>query len=56
MKLAVEEINAATDNCHSLLYVIEKIKEYKDELEKDDIISLLYYYYLFNKDIFDDIL
>ena len=52
----VEEVNSATTNCHNLLYIINKIEEYKDYLSKEDIINILNYYYLFNKDIFDNIL
>ena len=35
---------------------ISEIEEYKEDLDKQDIINILYYYYLFNKDIFDNIL
>ena len=56
IKESINEISASIDNCHNLLYVLNKIEEYKDELDKQDIINILYYYYLFNKDIFDNIL
>ena len=56
MKEAVNELTAATDNCHNLLYTIKKIEEYKNELDKQDIINILYYYYLFNSELFDNIL
>lgn len=57
MNEAINELTAATDNCHNLLYIIKKIEEYQDDLSKQDIINLLYYYYyIFNKDIFNDIL
>lgn len=56
IKESINEISASIDNCHNLLYIINKIEEYKDELDKQDIINILYYYYLFNKDIFDNIL
>ena len=56
IKESINEISASIDNCHNLLYIINKIEEYKDDLEKQDIINILYYYYLFNKDIFDNIL
>ena len=56
MKEAVNELTAATDNCHNLLYIIKKIEEYKNELDKQDIINILYYYYLFNYELFDNIL
>lgn len=52
----IEDINAATDNCHNLKYIINLIELYQDDLSKQDIINILNYYYLFNKDIFDDIL
>lgn len=55
-KESITEISASIDNCHNLLYIINKIEEYKEDLDKQDIINLLYYYYLFNKDIFDNIL
>ena len=51
-----EDVEAAIDNCHNLLYTINKIEEYKDYLSKDDIISILRYYYIFNKEIFNNIL
>lgn len=56
IKESINEISASIDNCHNLLYIINKIEEYKDDLDKQDIINILYYYYLFNKDIFDNIL
>jgi hypothetical protein len=56
IKESINEISASIDNCHNLLYVLNKIEEYKDDLDKQDIINILYYYYLFNKDIFDNIL
>ena len=56
IKESINEISASIDNCHNLLYIVNKIEEYKDELDKQDIINILYYYYLFNKDIFDNIL
>lgn len=56
MNEAVEEVNSATTNCHNLLYVINRIEEFKEELTKEDIINILRYYYLFNKNIFDGIL
>lgn len=52
----IENINSATDNCHNLKYIIDLIEQYQDELSKEDIISILNYYYLFNKDMFDGIL
>lgn len=52
----IEEINAATENCHNLLYIINKIEEYKNYLSKEDIINILKYYYLFNKEVFNNIL
>ena len=55
-KESITEISASIDNCHNLLYIINKIEEYKEDLYKQDIINILYYYYLFNKDIFDNIL
>lgn len=56
MKEAVNELTAATDNCHNFLYIIKKIEEYQNELDKQDIINILYYYYLFNVEIFNNIL
>ena len=56
MNEAINELTAATDNCHNLLYIIKKIEGYQDDLSKQDIINLLYYYYIFNKDIFNGIL
>lgn len=56
MNEAINEITSATDNCHNLLYIIKKIEEYQDDLSKQDIINLLYYYYIFNVEIFNDIL
>ena len=50
-----EEVKAGVDLCHNLEYTINKIEEYKDYLSKEDIISILRYYYLFNKDIFNNI-
>ena len=44
-----EEVKAGVDLCHNLEYTINKIEEYKDYLSKEDIISILRYYYLFNK-------
>lgn len=51
-----EEVEAGIDNCHNLIYVINKIEEFKNDLSKEDIINILRYYYLFNKNIFDGIL
>lgn len=53
MNEAINEITASTEICHNLLYIIKKIEEYQDDLSKQDIINLLYYYYLFNEEIFD---
>jgi len=52
----IEEVKAGIDNCHNLLYIINKIEEYKDYLSKEDIINILNYYYLFNKEVFNNIL
>ena len=47
---AIDEIEAGIDNCHTLEYIINKIEDYKDYLDKEDIINIIKYYYLFNKD------
>jgi hypothetical protein len=39
-----------------LEYILDRIEEYKDKLDKEDIINILRYYYLFNKEIFNNIL
>lgn len=56
MKETINELTSSIDNCHNLLYIIKRIEEYQNDLSKQDIINILYYYYLFNKEIFDDIL
>lgn len=52
----VNEVKASVDICHNLEYIINRIEEYKDKLDKEDIINILRYYYLFNKEIFNNIL
>lgn len=52
----VDEIMASIDICHSLKYIIDRVKEHKDDLSKDDVITIFDYFYIFNKDIFNDIL
>lgn len=47
----IEEVKAGIDICHNLEYIINKIEEYKDYLSKDDLISILKYYYICNKDL-----
>lgn len=47
---AVDEIEASIYNCHTLEYIINKIEEYKEYLDKEDIINIIKYYNLFNKD------
>lgn len=52
----VNEVKSSVDICHNLEYIINRIEEYKDKLDKEDIINILRYYYLFNKEIFNNIL
>lgn len=52
----VNEVKASVDICHNLEYILDRIEEYKDKLDKEDIINILRYYYLFNKEIFNNIL
>lgn len=52
-KEAIEEITSSIDIYHNLIYIINKIEEYKDYLSKEDIINILYYYYLINIEIYD---
>lgn len=56
IKESVEEIEASIYNCHNLEYILDRIEQYKDKLNKEDIINILRYYYLFNKEIFNNIL
>ena len=51
-----EEIISGIDLAHNFQYLIKRLEQYKDDLSKDDIIQMLKYYYLFNKDIFNGIL
>jgi hypothetical protein len=52
----VNEVKASVDICHNLEYILDRIEEYKDKLDKEDIINILRYYYIFNKEIFNNIL
>ena len=52
----VNEVKSSIDICHNLEYILDRIEEYKDKLDKEDIINILRYYYLFNKEIFNNIL
>lgn len=52
----VNEVKSSVDICHNLEYILDRIEEYKDKLNKEDIINILRYYYLFNKEIFNNIL
>jgi hypothetical protein len=52
----VNEVKSSVDICHNLEYILDRIEEYKDKLDKEDIINILRYYYLFNKEIFNNIL
>lgn len=56
MNNAINEITSGIDNCHNLKYVLRKIEEYQQYLSKQDIINILYYYYIFNVEIFEGIL
>ncbi len=52
----VNEVKSSIDICHNLEYILDRIEEYKDKLDKEDIINILRYYYIFNKEIFNNIL
>ena len=52
----VNEVKSSVDICHNLEYILDRIEEYKDKLDKEDNINILRYYYLFNKEIFNNIL
>jgi hypothetical protein len=36
----VNEVKSSVDICHNLEYILDRIEEYKDKLDKEDIINI----------------